>query len=643
VFPSPSATDVLPRLPAPVKLPSRQFFQLFAHSNRRLFDSLYATTLRPLLSPAAAEFWDGNAAFFSNVMYSGASGKLARALVGLATLAGLGPMFRALATCATLDEQRAVCAQYKPRTDRVLGFLQFVLPLLCPFAGVPASQMTLGGKDCIATFFERIFHQTVIATDNYFYHAYLYGKYTRTNCPRYLLPEHFAQLKASVDRVTVRTGLLHEVAEDFPDGYFTSMVLLDHMDWLPTPLIQGEWETFCRKLHPTRGRVLWRSFCATQHIGPLKLLDFDAEAVARAEGVPGKPERVGMYNSTYLATLPPGFLITTSDAAVAPAATAATAAQKGRLLLGGYAWADVAAALLGLLAVLRLLLEVAARALLLPAAAAKPLRRLLGKADGAARALLLPAAATPAPDPTAVDDAADADAAEAASPAGAAELMRLLPRLRGATWVDVGGGLEPSLAAVRKGAAHFGQIVLVQPSAAAAARAAATADACGLSNVTAVESMAKAVAMEGGDAALHEAAGAVSRGSVDLVTISHDLARRADWPVRLDAALALLRPGGVLAVCDAAADADAASPDDASAAAEASLSSAAVMRAFRRGARSGDAAAAAAAAAAPHAPHVLRQLRALTSEVHLEQHGASWGGVGHFVFIGRKPMPMPIK
>ena len=38
--------------------------------------------------------------------------------------------------------------------------------------------------------------------------------------------------------------------------------------------IQQEWQVFCRKLHPTRGRVLWRSFAAQQHIAALKLLDF---------------------------------------------------------------------------------------------------------------------------------------------------------------------------------------------------------------------------------------------------------------------------------------------------------------------------------------------------------------------------------
>ena len=46
--------------------------------------------------------------------------------------------------------------------------------------------------------------------------------------------------KASVGRVTVKTGLLHEVASAFPDGYFSVMVLLDHMDWLGEELVLQE-------------------------------------------------------------------------------------------------------------------------------------------------------------------------------------------------------------------------------------------------------------------------------------------------------------------------------------------------------------------------------------------------------------------
>ena len=35
----------------------------------------------------------------------------------------------------------------------------------------------------------------------------------------------------------MKTGLLHEVASGYPDGYFSVMVLLDHMDWLGEELV----------------------------------------------------------------------------------------------------------------------------------------------------------------------------------------------------------------------------------------------------------------------------------------------------------------------------------------------------------------------------------------------------------------------
>ena len=91
------------------------------------------------------------------------------------------------------------------------------------------------------------------------------------------------------------------------------------MDWMSEAQIQQEWQVFCRKLHPTRGRVLWRSFAHQQHITALKLLDFHPDAVIATEAA--HAERVGMYNSTHLATLPPGFLV-----CAPPTAAAATAA-----------------------------------------------------------------------------------------------------------------------------------------------------------------------------------------------------------------------------------------------------------------------------------------------------------------------------
>jgi len=295
------------KLAAIAALEHEQFFELFALSNRPLFEQVYQSRLRPRLSASAASFWDGNAAFFNNVMHAGAAGFLAKCLIVITTLFGLRPLIRQFASCRTLAEQRKACDDRAFRIWLLRRFFTFLLPLICPFAGVPASQMTLAsGGATIDAIFQRVFYQTHIAADNYFYYGYLFGAYTRENCPRYMRPEHFAKLKERVDRVSIHTGLLHEVASSYADGYFSAMVLLDHMDWLSKEEIVTEWAVFCRKLHPVHGRVLWRSFSQHQHIPHLSFLELHQEKVAAAEAVHG--ERVGTYNSTWLATLPQGSL-----------------------------------------------------------------------------------------------------------------------------------------------------------------------------------------------------------------------------------------------------------------------------------------------------------------------------------------------
>merc|ERR1719238_1317555 len=195
----------------------------------------------------------------------------------------------------------------------MIKFWDLLLPAFCPLAGVPASQLRLVTDDktaprsIIRVILERVFRNTHIAGDNYFYYAYLYGKYSRQCCPRYLRPENFAALKEAATRVTVHTTLLHEAASEYPDGYFTGMILLDHMDWLSESQIQQEWATFCRKLHPEKGTVLWRSFATAQKWPMLKFLNFDVPAVDQAEAA--TPDRVGMYMSTHLATVPSGMAI----------------------------------------------------------------------------------------------------------------------------------------------------------------------------------------------------------------------------------------------------------------------------------------------------------------------------------------------
>lgn len=75
-----------------------------------------------------------------------------------------------------------------------------------------------------------LFHNTHIARDNYFYYGYFFGAYSPECCPRYLQPQHFASLKASVGRIDIQTGTLQDVASRYADGFFSRYILLDHMD-----------------------------------------------------------------------------------------------------------------------------------------------------------------------------------------------------------------------------------------------------------------------------------------------------------------------------------------------------------------------------------------------------------------------------
>jgi len=587
-------------------LTHEQFFQLFAHSNRKLFDAVYEPRLRPLLSPSAAAFWDTHASFFDNVMYSGASGGLARALGWLAWLFGLQPLIRAFLTCKDLEEQRKVFAANRRKVDMLTTCFNWLLPVFCPFAGVPASQLRLeessreadasGCSSIIELFFHRIFNQTHIATDNYFYYAYLYGKYSRTCCPRYLQPEYFETLKAAATRVTVKTAFLHEAASEYPDGYFTGMILLDHMDWLSTEQIQQEWAVFSRKLDPATGRVLWRSFAYdTRSVPPLKMLNFNPAPIEQAEAE--TPDRVGMYNSTHLATLPPNMLI--CEAPAAPAAAPLPAATRA-LLIGrmvcaavAFACAWIAEALLAVLAYVPF-----------AAAAMTPLLHTAGAfVSSALRTLLAATAGAEAAQPT---------------PAGKRSLLQLMPGIQGGSWVDVGCGLGSELSSVASdNVSHYASVRLVALPGSPAAASPAAAPALAKKGPAVHKTVLTAPLADANAIASEMLGSGLSKASADLVTLSHGLVGEADWEARLNLALALLKPGGLLAVCDLAPPST-----------KASTAYWGIMQPGRT--------------AAPHHAAVLDKLQMDTAEVHVETKAAlsplfSAPTPAHFVYIGRKP------
>ena len=566
------------RLAAARACTHEQFFQLFAHSKRRLFDALYPQTLRPLLSPSAQRFWDDNAGnFFDDFFYAGASGGLARILCWLTWLFGLQPLIRAFLTCKTVEEQAALCDAHEPKIARLIRCFDALLPAFCPLAGVPASQLRLATDDpeqtqsIIRVFLTRIFWKTHIAQDNYFYYAYLFGRYSRQCCPRYLRPENFEALKAAASRVTVKTALLHEAANEYPDGYFTGMILLDHMDWLSEEQIQQEWGVFSKKLHPEKGRVLWRSFAQQQRWPMLKFLNFNKAAVDKAEA--DTPDRVGMYNSTHLATMPPGTSI--CDPAPAPP------------LAEGAKIAERFATLRGVLAVFQLIPFI-----------------------GGLIATMITALCGMLFAPSPMRQASE----------GRHSLLRLLPGISGGTWVDLGGGLSNFLRSAGEGVRMYSQVHTVKFG--------ADGEPLPPTQITATQTV-KLHEHVVPDASVNvaEAIG-INPGSAEIVTLSHTLVAEADWEERLSLAKSLLAPGGYLAVVDLAQPPSVA-PD------------ASVIRKAFRAMRVVFWAAARPRGDAPYHSAVLSKLKTMTNEVHLEEVPAGSCVTKaplmapHFLYVGR--------
>ena len=629
------------KLAAAQALTHEQFFQLFAHSNRRLFDAVYARSLRPLLSTSAAEFWDSNAGYFDDAMYSGASGGLARVLCWLVWMFGLQPLVRAFLTCRTAEEQCDLLdqPQYARPFNRMVSAFDFLLPVFCPFAGVPASQLRLvtgeagdapaGMTSLVRTFMDRVFRKTHLAGDNYFYYGYLYGKYSRTCCPRYLRPEYFDALKAAATRVTVRTALLHEAALDYADGYFSAMILLDHMDWLSPDQIAQEWSVFCRKLNPETGRVLWRSFSFEQRWPMLKFLTFDRRSVDETEAA--MPDRVGMYNSCHLARVPPNLSICEA----LPFEPTATAAAGGGA--GSSADTDRRSLIYALAQLVMLLplvgpwLAALLSAFLRLAVGAPPPQQ--GAATSSASSAVQAGASAIGSRRTAASGSA-ASALLAVEAEGTSSLMEMLPGISGGSWVDVGGGLAEAFTRGGQKLNMYAErhVVHFEPraegmegeaageaAAAGAAAAAAKEDVAG----RVVHHMASVTA-DGAHMALCD----VPAGSADVVTLCHALVAEDEWDERLQLASSLLKPGGILAVCDLAPP-------------EAPQPEAGLWRKATRAVRCSLMASARPRSAAPHRADVVAKLAELTAPIHTEERAASWPFLSgklqaaHFFYVGR--------
>ena len=306
-------------------LPYDEFWRIFAESDIALLKARYPSHLRPLLCRTSQTFWDGYQHKIRNFMYAGTSGWAAYWLFRWIFPAfGLGFIRTHIMEKGSKEEFAALLEKHRGRIALLTWFLDHVcIEAASVLAGVPSSQLALGKhrKDNFAIIFANVFcaEHSDLVRDNYFFHGYLAGKYSKDCCPRYLREEHFEALRANLDegRLELFNGTLEdrvaqcggggggggesgsegtgsdddEAASNPASKPFTVASLLDHMDWMPPRMVQNEISALMKHMDPVKGRVYWRSWSENVHSAPLMWL-----APRRvADMNPGEEDRVCMY------------------------------------------------------------------------------------------------------------------------------------------------------------------------------------------------------------------------------------------------------------------------------------------------------------------------------------------------------------
>jgi len=287
-----------------------QFWQIWSRSNYLLFNEVWPK-LRKQASKRCQEFWDENGDLIrDNFMFAGTSGLMAKILSFPAGFIGLSEYMT-----------KNTGKPYKDSFifNLIVKFLSSSawIPVgkwLAPLGGVPEKQLNLvmktpGSCEIFATKIGEIFEKIMWEKDNYFYYAYVAGKWDEHCCPRYMMKKHFKTLRERVDRITLFHGSVCDAVQAMPHKSkkkFTVYSLLDSMDWMPESMIANQIGTITDKKYfdHDNGRIFWRSFATgnrahspvLQQLRPTMLPDTKY------------PDRVGWYlTQLWIPRLPKDF------------------------------------------------------------------------------------------------------------------------------------------------------------------------------------------------------------------------------------------------------------------------------------------------------------------------------------------------
>ncbi|HKK76755.1 MAG TPA: BtaA family protein [Saprospiraceae bacterium] len=289
-------------------------YQLFGEGKHPEIRTTYQQKLRPRLPEFAREYWDKNLNFFStkgvrkSFYHYGTAGTFAwMASRYLKTRKKLYGLIQQLFEAQNLAEQTRIFNQIEPKlNNKLLEFFVNRHLTMC-LLGVPRSQQELfmddyrnGALGFISECLRKVFTQLPIQ-ENYFYHLYFYGAYTRDCCPEYLRPENFNSIAAQTDKIKNHTTTISAFLKENP-GTYSHFILLDHQDWLAAndvKALEDEWRQILK--NSTSGtKILLRSAAKEVDFFPDFVLDqvtFEERLTAKTH----QEDRVGTYASVYLA------------------------------------------------------------------------------------------------------------------------------------------------------------------------------------------------------------------------------------------------------------------------------------------------------------------------------------------------------
>lgn len=235
---------------------------------------IFERDLVPFMSEASIEFWSTRTHYFNNgLYYYGGMGHVVWLLRFLSKVLGLACAVARIAEAPSLAEQRkAADALWSSGALAlvpnwfIVFFLRLVLfnPIsLWLGAGVPKRQRNLIAHDnlSVADYAQRglhgILYDTHLKSDNYFYYNCLTGRFTPTNCPRYLRADGYRTLRdgGAVYALRVVSGYFQPELEK---RTYTKVILMDHLDWLPQEMCESMAKALGRHV-AKGGRVIWRS------------------------------------------------------------------------------------------------------------------------------------------------------------------------------------------------------------------------------------------------------------------------------------------------------------------------------------------------------------------------------------------------